>query len=319
MPSNILVTGGAGYVGSRLIRDLAARPEPPGRIRILDNLQRGSHAGLMGLPAGPSFELHQADLLDPAALRYALDGMDCVIHLAALARTPFSFDHPSDTRHVNHWGTSRLVEECIQAGVRRFVYVSSASVYGPGGPFQEDSPCRPMGPYSQSKLAAEHAVLAASGRMNVTVFRAGIVFGQAPAIRYEAVPNHFAFLAGTGRPVTIFGDGEQVRPIVHVGDLVAAILLRLDDAPTGEVLNVVADNLTVREMADAARRLRPFVRVVHSEQDAMTRFSLSVRSERIRALGWKPSVTLEAGLEEMLGALGPFAPRTPVHDPLLDP
>lgn len=313
---NILVTGGAGYVGSVVIRDLA---RIGARIRVLDNLQRASFGALMSLPEGPSYELHDGDFMDPAALRRALRDMDAVVHLAALVRTPFSFDHPAWTRHVNHWGTSRLVEECLAAGVSRLVYTSSASVYGPGGPFVEASPCHPMGPYSEAKLAGEHAVLAAAGRMHAAVLRLAMVYGQAPAVRYDGVPNRFVFQAATGSPVTVFGDGEQVRPVVHVADAAAAVRLALTEAgAAGQVFNVVAENRTVGSLAAEVQRLRPFVRVVATEQDARTHLSLALDGSRFRDLGWHPEVTLDRGLSVMIDSLGPFAPHAPLHSPDLD-
>ncbi len=316
MDMTILVTGGAGYLGSQLVRDLPAAAPAPLRIRILDNLQRATFQALTRMPTSGSYEFHDADLMDPAALRRALEGVDTVVHLAALVSTPFSFEHPAWTQHVNHWGTARLVEECIGAGVRRLVYVSSASVYGPGGPFAEDAPCQPMGPYSQAKLAGEDAVLAARERLRVTVLRMGMVYGHAPAVRYDAVPNRFVFQAATGSPVTVFGDGRQIRPLVHVADAAAATALAVfDERAAGQRLNVVTDNVAVGAVAAAVQRLRPFVRVIATEQDVRTHLSLSMDGSRLTGLGWAPRIGLDEGLAEMLDELGPFAPHAPVHDP----
>ena len=285
----------------------------------MDNLQRATYPALTRMPETASYEFHDADLMDPAALHRALEGVDVVIHLAALVRTPFSFDHPSWTQHVNHWGTARLVEECLQAGVQRLVYVSSASVYGPGGPFDEDAICQPIGPYSEAKLAGEDSVMGARDRMRVTVLRMGMVYGQAPAVRYDGVPNRFVFQAATGSPITVFGDGEQMRPVVHVADAAAAVALAaFYDRAGGQRLNVVAENVSVGRMAAAVQKLRPFVRVIATEQDLRTHISLRIDGSRLRALGWEPRVGLEAGLQEMLDELGPFAPHVPMYDPGLE-
>lgn len=317
--SVMLVTGGAGYLGARVVRDVCRSSKPPERLRILDNLERGVYAGLLGIPRdGPAVEFVEGDILDPVCVRQALEGVGCVVHLAAIARTPFSFDHPASTRHVNQWGTAHLVEHALEAGVDQFIFTSSASIYGPGGPFDEASECRPMGPYSESKLAAERAVLAAADRMAVAVLRLGTLFGDAPAIRYDAVANRLAFLAATGRPLTLYGDGLQTRPFVHVADAAAAVGLCLDqpEDTRDRVLNVAAENRTVRDLVETITRLRPFTRVVETDQDVRTHWSLALVSDEIRKLGWEPCVGMEEGLQEVLDAIGPFAARSaPVIEP----
>lgn len=313
----VLVTGGAGYIGSRLIRDLATDTRFQGvTVRILDNLQRGVHDGLMNLPGEGKFEFIEADLFDDVAVRHALDGVDAVVHLAALVKTPFSFDHPTWTEHVNHWGTARLAESCIQAGVRRFVFASSASVYGPGGPYDEDAPCNPVGPYSQSKLRAEEALQQAAGRgLSVTIVRIATVFGIAPAVRFDAVPNRLAYLAAVHRPMAIHGSGEQTRAVIHVADAASALAFCLvnDDATSGRVLNAGAENVSVHDLGQALQDIAGDTSIRFTDQHALARFSLAVSSDRLRDLGWKAGVTLKAGLGEILHAFGPFARRAAMN------
>src|SRR5690554_3662234 len=145
--STLLVTGGCGYLGSQLIRTLAtalAPAQPSGQpapltIRILDNLHSGQIRALMDLPDQAAYEFLEGDLLDPSALRYALRDVDAVIHLAAIVRTPLSFDNPAWLEQINHWGTAQLVEAALANGVRRVILTSTAAVYGPGGPHDETS------------------------------------------------------------------------------------------------------------------------------------------------------------------------------------
>lgn len=300
----LLVTGGAGYIGSQLIRDLAEAPRFSGMtIRILDNMQRGGYQALMDLPEEGDYQFIEGDILDPLTARRALDGVEAVVHLAAIVKTPFSFDHPAWTEQVNHWGTARLVEHCLEAGVLRFVFASSASVYGPGGPFDEVSPCRPVGPYAQSKWRAERAVLAAAERgLHPTVLRLATVFGYAPAMRFDAVASHFAYLAGVGRPLTVYGTGEQTRPLVHVRDASDAIRFCLThEAKTSdEVFNVVGENASVLDLVEAVREVKPEMRVHYTEQDVLTHLSFAVDGHKLESLGWEPHYTIEAGMAEVI-------------------
>ena len=220
LPKTILVTGGCGYLGSRLIRDLANDKQLGGvTIRILDNFQSGHQQALMGLPKEGRYQFIEGDILDPSIVRLALQGVDAVIHLAAIVTTPMSFDRPVWMEQVNRWGTIHLVDACLQAGVQRFIYASSAAVYGPGGPFSEVGPCHPLGPYAQSKQRAEVGVLKAAERgLMPTILRFGSIFGLAPVTRFDAVINHFVYLTGIGRPLTVYGDGQQSRPFIYVRD-----------------------------------------------------------------------------------------------------
>lgn len=307
----VLVTGGAGYIGSRLVRDLAVDPRFEGvRIRILDNLQRGTYAGLMDLPRTGRYAFVEADIMDGSALPRALEGVAAVIHLAALVHTPFSFEHARWTGHVNHWGTAHLLERVIDAGVARFVFASSASVYGPGGVYAEDSPCRPIGPYSTAKLRAEEAVLAAGERgLGVTVLRIATVYGQSPGVRFDAVPNRFAYLAGTGRPLAVHGTGGQVRAVIDVADASDALRFCLAEVgrTRGEVFNAVGESPEIRAVAALVAGMRG-VEVRFTDQDVLTHFDLVVSGDKLAAAGWTPSRSLEVGLRELLDRLSGFSP-----------
>lgn len=315
-PTVILVTGGLGYLGSQLIRSLAALDAcGPVTIRILDNLQGGHYPALMDLPGSARYQFVEGDILDPATVKMALQGVDIVVHLAAIVRTPMSFEQPRWVEQVNHWGTSHLLEYCLEAGVRRFIYTSSAAVYGPGGPYSEGDRCRPQGAYAQSKYLAELALEAARERgLNTTILRLGTIYGLAPVTRFEAVANRFAYLAGVGRPLTLYGEGRQRRALVHVSDAVQAInfCLAHPDQTGGRVFNVVAGNVAVLELIEIIQAIKPETSVRFTEQDIRTHLSFEVDSSALVAIGWQPAVTWQAGLTELIDRFQHFMAPTPV-------
>ncbi|NOZ49633.1 MAG: NAD-dependent epimerase/dehydratase family protein [Chloroflexi bacterium] len=315
----ILVTGGCGYLGSQLIRDLALDTETNAiTIRVLDNLQSGRLQALMDLPEKGHYQFIEGDILDTSALRYALEGVDVVVHLAAIVSTAMGFGHdPIWVEQVNHWGTARLVESCLEAGVQRFIFASSAAVYGPGGPFHEEDLCHPIGPYAQSKYRAEENIRVANERgLAGTVLRLGTFFGYAPGVRVAAVANRFAYLAGVGKPLTVYGDGRQRRPVVHVRDASSAIrfCLKHEDLTVGRILNVVGKNVSVLDLGEAVRYSKPDVQVRYTDQDALTHFSFELEGAAFAQLGWRPLFSIESGLAELLGRLRNLGPLTAGHN-----
>ncbi|WP_456428586.1 NAD-dependent epimerase/dehydratase family protein [Rhodocaloribacter sp.] len=299
----VLVTGGCGYLGSRLIRDLAADPRFETRVRILDNMQNENYRALMGLPEQGRFEFIEGDVLDRATLKLALRDVDAVVHLAAVVRTPMSFDQPRWVQQVNHWGTVSLAEMCLEQGVRRFVYAGSAAVYGPGGPFTEADVCRPQGAYAQSKRQAEEALASAAERgLRPTSLRFATLFGLAPVMRFDAVANRFAYMAGTRRKVTVYGDGKQRRSFVHVRDASAAVRFSLahGDLTEGKTLNVVGESRSILELAEDVVLIHPETSVHFTEQDIRTHLNLEIDGSAIRKLGWHPRHTLREGLGALI-------------------
>ncbi len=307
MNRTILVTGGAGYIGSQLIRDLAMDPAYQGcTIRIYDNMQRGTYQALMDLPPFCHYQLVEGDVMDRYSLAEAMQGVWAVIHLAAIVKTPLSFDHPTWTHQVNHWGTVTVIDEAVRAGVERFIYACSASVYGPGGPFRENDPCHPVGPYSTSKLQGEAALLGAGQQRGLrgTSLRFGTVFGYSPGARFDAFVNRMAYLAGVGKPIVVNGKGDQKRPILHVRDATAAILFCLSHPETiGKVYNAAAENVSILGVAEAIQAILPTARVHFAGQDILTAMSFEVDSSELMRQGWMPQFSVEAGINEILQRL----------------
>ncbi len=299
----ILVTGGAGYIGSQLIRDIALDPRFEGfTVRIYDSLRHKNYSGLMDLPVEGRYEFIEGDILDRLNLHRAMQDAVAVFHLAAIVTTPLSFDHPEWTEQINHWGTAAVVDCMLRAGVARIIYTSSASVYGPGGPFKETDPCRPIGPYATAKRKGEDEVRQAEERgLEATIVRLGTTFGNAPAMRFDASANRYAYLAGVRRPMVIYGTGGQVRPLIHIRDASSALRLALaDPAFIGETVNAATEHPSLNDIAATIQRLVPAATTRYTDQDILTEISFDVDASKLMDMGWTPQVTLEEGLKEVL-------------------
>ena len=316
----VLVTGGCGYLGSHLIRDLGSDPRfAPATIHVLDNLQRGQARALFDLPESARYRFFEGDVLDPATLRRALIGVDAVIHLAAIVHTPMSAENASWVQQVNHWGTSHLLDACADAGVTRVVFASSAAVYGPGGPFREGDVCRPLGHYAQSKRRAEETVLAARERgIRPQILRLGSFYGLAPVLRLDAVVNHLGYLAGIRRALPVHGTGEQRRPAIHVADASEALrfVLTREVSEEGELFNAVSGSPSVNEVVAAIHAVRPEARVHYTEQDVLAHLSMDVDGTALLETGWRPTHSLEEGMRELLERFAALRPvdRLPVDE-----
>lgn len=235
-----LVTGGAGFIGSHIAETLVRQGH---EVRVLDNLATGMRRNMASFENDATFL--EGDIRDADAVAEAVDGVHYVIHQAALASVPRSIANPSASNQVNVQGTLNLLEAARRAGVKRFVYASSSSVYGDSEvlPKREDMPPNPKSPYAVSKLAGElycrvfHAVWG----MPTVGLRYFNVFGprQDPNSQYSAVIPLFASALLEGRRPTIFGDGEQSRDFTFIDNVVQANLSACRSAgPGGAVYNV---------------------------------------------------------------------------------
>lgn len=213
----ILVTGGAGFIGANLCRELATR-QGITEVVAFDNLSTGSAANL----EGSGVELLEASVLDRAALARAVDRADAVVHLAARPSVPRSLADPVASHEANATGTLYVLEECRRRGVH-VVAASSSSVYGSAAqlPKHEDLPTRPLSPYAASKLAGEAYLLAygASFGVPVLALRFFNVYGplQTAGHAYAAVIPAFVSAALRGEPLRVYGDGNQTRDFTYVG------------------------------------------------------------------------------------------------------
>jgi len=293
MGSKILVTGGAGFIGSHVVEALLARGDEP---HVLDDLSKGQVANLP-----TNVPLYVLDMSDAPLGRLFSAGFDGVVHCAAQTNVMRSLADPALDRRINIDGLRRVLDGAIAGGVRRFVFISSGgAIYGETPePATERTPPRPENPYGRHKLEGEAIVEDAA--ISSASLRLSNVYG--PRQRSDAeggVASIFADRMAAGLPLRIFGDGEQQRDFVHVADVVSAILLALDTDAMNDVWNVGTGQATsVNELA--AMMIESFREHTVIERlparGEIRRSCLDV--SKLRSAGWSSARRLEDGVAEM--------------------
>jgi UDP-glucose 4-epimerase len=309
----VLVTGGAGFIGSNLVRALLERGD---HVRVLDNFSTGSRGNLTDLEK--DVEILEGELRSYERVHAATRGVELVFHQGALPSVPRSVQDPLTTSAVNVEGTLNVLLAARDEGARRIVFASSSSVYGNSGalPRRESAVPEPISPYAVSKLAAERYCSAFSSvySLETVSLRYFNVFGphQDPTSQYSAVVPRFIDAIDAGRPVSIYGDGRQSRDFTYVGNAVRANLLAADAAGVvGAVLNVATGmGTTVDELAETVGAIfgRPVRRDYLPPRPAEVQDSWADLTEVTQRLGYEPEIALEDGLRrtaEFLFSLRP--------------
>lgn len=298
----VLVTGGAGFIGSELVRQLAARGFT---VRVVDNLVNGRRENLDGV-LGQNAELVVADVRDVESMASLVRDVDTIFHLACLG-VRHSIHSPVENHEVNASATLGLLNTARSSGVKRFVYVSSSEVYGTARttPITEDHPTLPMTVYGASKLAGEAYTRAfwETYRYPTVVLRPFNAYG--PRCHHEGdsgeVIPKFMLRCLAGRPMVVFGDGTQTRDFTFVGDTAGGILAAgISDSSVGETINLGSGKeIQVRELANTIAQVlgRPDADITHVEpRPGDVRRLLADSSKAKRLLGFQPSVALRDGL-----------------------
>ncbi|RJX44614.1 hypothetical protein DM826_03090 [Halonotius aquaticus] len=299
----VLVTGGVGYLGSRLIREIPDHPAFSGEeIRILDNLRQPRFNALWDLPSYASYDFVEGDIRDEEVVRATMEDVDTVFHLAAITNAPETFDIPDKTWEVNHEGALTVFEAARDAGVEEFVNAVTCSVYGTTEEkIKEDFECDPESPYGEAKLAAEQEMFERwDGTMGLTGLRLGTVYGWTTGMRFDTVVDKFAYLAATGQPLTVYeGAEDQQRPYLHVQDAVRSMLFAGAELGDGEAYNVVGQNGRLQDVVDAIERHFPGVEIGYTEAEQLNQLSYIVSDEKIRNEGFETCYTIDQGVEEL--------------------
>jgi len=293
----ILVTGGAGFIGSHIVQHFQAKAE----VRVLDNLRSGFKHNLAAFQT----EFLQASILDRPAVRRAMEGVDFVFHLAAMISVPESMQKPIECNELNATGTLVVLEEAARAKVKKLVLSSSAAIYGnnPVTPKVETMLPEPKSPYAITKLDGEYycKMFTDENRLATACLRYFNVFGprQDPKSQYAAAVPIFIDRAVKHEPITIHGDGEQTRDFIFVKDIAAANAFFATESSATGVFNVAyGQRITIKELATTICRLtNSRSEIIYAEpRSGDVKHSLA-SVEKLSAAGFVPTASFQAGLE----------------------
>jgi UDP-glucose 4-epimerase len=306
----LLVTGGAGFIGSHLVERLLAEGHT---VRVLDDFSAGRRENLTFAKPGAALEVVTGDIRDARAVADAVAGMEGVFHEAALVSVPRSVESPELSCDINAHGTARILDAARRAGVRRIVFASSAAVYGDTAtvPVGERAPTAPLSPYGLDKLyteqlAALHHTLYGLAAVPLRYFN---VFGprQDPSSPYSGVISIFVTRLLAGAPITMYGDGEQTRDFVYVADVVEANMLAMFRSYGGpSPLNVGGGGRTslnaLAAMLGEILGVTPTITRSAPRPGDIRHSGADITAIRA-ALGYAPRWTTRAGLDALVGAL----------------
>lgn len=306
MMKSILVTGGAGYLGSFLIPHLLFKGY---HVTVLDILMFGGEA-LLPYVDNPHFRLIQGDIRKENVVDGAFDKpYEAVIHLAALVGDPACKIDPTLTGQINHLATVQIARKAKENGVRKFIFSSTCSNYGISNPNDlatEESSLHPLSEYAETKIAAEKDLLTISDSLfAVCILRLATLFGLSPKMRFNLLINEIVKSAHTGEEIQIYKK-EAWRPYTHLGDAIRVFLMLLEKANADirdKIYNVGTENLQKKHLVQIIKKLVPTVCINYKGGIADKR-DYRVSFEKIRSeLQFKPQKSVEEGMVEILNAL----------------
>ena len=304
----IVVTGGLGHIGSRLIRKI---PEviPEAEITIIDNMMVQRYCSLFNLPKGTKYHFVDGDILQPD-LERIIAGAEVVINLAANTEPEKSVGREAEVEHVNFVGTKNVAECCKKLGIP-IIFPSSTSVYSSEDNLvDENTPLnaeKAQSPYSKSKiLSEEYLVNQGKEGLKFVIFRFGTIFGISPGMRFHTAVNKFSWQACKGVPLTIWETAyRQRRPYLDIEDAVSAICFVIKNRIyNNEIYNVVTINATVKDIVDEIAKTIPNIKIKMVKSEIMNTLSYDVSCDKIKKLGYEPCGSLSRGVSDTLELLG---------------
>ncbi len=302
----ILITGGAGYIGTELAYKLAESPEIK-EITVFDNLSRHNYNLFIGVQkfSNNKIKFIEGELLDSRSLKKALLGTDVVYHLAAKVTTPFADQDAHLFEQTNHWGTAELVyaiEENLSSSahkISKLIYTSSVSVYGAGNETVDvDSPVNPRTFYGISKMRGEEHIHRLFPKLRTYILRCGNVYGYSKSMRFDAVINKFMFDANFKGRITINGNGAQYRSFVHIERVTSALANILTHNLKSTKFDLVEKVLNVNEISQTLKELYPHLEILYVNQHLNLKEVKVKPNQVMNTLISVPQKTLKEELEE---------------------
>jgi len=303
----LLITGALGHIGSRLIHSL--KPGEFDEVVLLDNLAAQRFASLFDLPQGVPFRFVDADVCSDGLVGH-LEGIDAVVHLAAITDAAGSFEIQDQVEKVNLQGTDNVARACLATGAK-LVFLSTTSVYGvQDGEVDEDCPIdllQPQSPYADSKLKAETLLeeLGDTEGLDFVICRFGTIFGTSTGMRFHTAVNKFCWQAVMGQPITVWRTAlNQKRPYLDLSDAVAALKFILHrELFDRRIYNVLTANSTVKNIVDAISVHVPNVTIEYVDSKIMNQLSYTVKGDRFAELGFEIHGSLEEGIKDTIQLL----------------
>ena len=290
----VLITGGAGYLGSVLSQKLLAKGY---NVRVMDALWYGNES-IEDLKKNENFELIKEDIRNLVPTVKAMIDVDAVIHLASIVGMPASSIEPRTSEEINYLATKNIAELCQLHDIETYIFSSTCSVYGyqPNKIITEKSHVAPLDFYAKQKYLSERA----TGWLNrsPTIYRFGTLFGLSPRMRFDLVINLFVAQALTDGKITVFG-GKQERPFLHVSDAADSLIFGIEKNITG-TYNVISENMTILQAAERIKKIIGCEIEISTENEDNRSYRVS--AEKIKQVGFTPLKNLDDTIKEIKDA-----------------
>ena len=299
----ILVTGALGHIGSMLIRDLVQEFEGC-NIIMVDNMMTQRYCSLFNLPKSGNYSFIESDITK-INLNNLLNGVDIVVHLAAITDAARSFDRADEVEENNYNATKLIAEACVDLDIK-LITLSSTSVYGTQKSLVDENcteeDLKPQSPYATTKLKEEELVknLVINKGLKASIYRFGTIFGASPGIRFHTAVNKFCWQAAMGIPITVWTTAyDQQRPYLCLKDACRAVAhIIKKDLFNGDIYNVLTVNATVRDVVDTIRMYIPSLDVKFVDHKIMNQLSYEVSCEKFAKTGFKVTGSLQRSISE---------------------